>query len=119
MRRALTKHPVKQPMKRYQTCSMYTRSFNLLNVYLLLWDRICVTMSHHLFFPKMQNIDEESGTKIEVQGGEETLLPAVVEDSEAAGSCNSKETTNSCIQLIYTFFFFCPESYCREAWNIK
>lgn len=37
---------------------------------------------------------------MEVQGGEETLLPAVVEDSEAAGSCNSKETTDTRKQLI-------------------
>lgn len=42
----------------------------------------------------MQNTDEEIGPKIEVQGLEEPLLPTVV---EAAGSCNSKETTDTCI----------------------
>lgn len=65
---------------------------------------------------------------MEVQGGEETLLPADVEDGETAGSCNSKETSDTCIQLIYMvflFLFFCflfnlkGHSYRKEGWNIK
>lgn len=43
---------------------------------------------------------------MEVQRVEETLLPVVVEDGEAAGSCNSKETTDTSMQLLYTFSFF-------------
>lgn len=37
------------------------------------------------------------------QGGEEALLPAVVDGREAAGSCDSKETTGTRIRFFYTF----------------
>lgn len=37
------------------------------------------------------------------QGGEEALLPAVVEGREAAGSCDPKETPDTRIRFFYTF----------------
>lgn len=46
----------------------------------------------------------ESGSKNEVQGGEETELPAVVDGSEAAGRCDPKETPDTRIQSLYTSF---------------
>lgn len=67
----------------------------------IMWHHICVTYVAFLFFCPKIKIGKERETKTETRGDEKTLLPAVGEESETAGSCDSLDTTDTRKYSIY------------------